>query len=155
MQKEEKIFIVILLALATAMTVMSLQFSFESRLLPFTCAALAAGLLLFLLLMGYQSGLARWYARQERQALTDLAPMTREERRKERTIFAWFLGGVVLVFLVGFLVAIPLFLFLFLRLHARESWAISVVLPLCVGAIVYGGFVYVLRVPLEGGLLFG
>ena len=155
MKNEEKLFILFLLFLTAAMAVMSLEFSFKSRLLPFSSAVIAAAMLLFLLLLSFRPKLAEWYARHEKEALTEVTEFTQEEKRKELSIFAWFLGGVALVFLAGFLVAIPLFLFLFLRLHARESWLLSLVLPLCVGAVVYGAFVFILRVPLEGGLLFG
>ena len=155
MKNEEKVFILFLLLLTAGMAVMSLDFSFKSRLLPFSSAVVAAAMLLFLLLLSFRPKLAEWYARHEKEALTTVEEFTEEEKKKELIIFAWFLGGVALVFLAGFLVAIPLFLFLFLRLHARESWLLSLVLPLCVGAIVYGAFVFILRVPLESGLLFG
>lgn len=154
MKTEEKAFMVFLLAVTAGLTVLSFGFSTGSRMLPLVSGGFATALLLFLVFLSLRPRLADWYAKLEKQALMDMAPLTREEKKRELSVFAWFLGGVLLVYLLGFIVAIPLFLFLFLRFSARESWTICLALPAAVIAVVYMAFVYILMIPLEAGILF-
>jgi hypothetical protein len=155
MKTEEKGFMIIVLAVLVGMTVFSLNYSSGSRMLPLVSGIFCSVLLAFLIAMVFSPKLATWYKRIERKAGADeAAPLTSSERKKEMRIFLWFIGGTLLVYLIGFIAAIPLFLFLFLRFSARESWTMSVLLPAIVTAVIYVTFVAVLRVPLEGGVFF-
>ena len=75
-------------------------------------------------------------------------------KTKEGAVAGWLVFLVAATYLLGFLVAIPLFLFLFLKLWAREGWALS----LCMSGIVLGAaffiFAYILNVPLHQGIIF-
>jgi hypothetical protein len=155
MKTEEKGFMIVMLAVLVGMTVFSVNFSQGSRMLPLFSGIFSAVLLAFLIAMVFSPKLATWYKRIERKAGEDESvPLTVSERRKELRIFSWFIGGTVLVYLIGFIAAIPLFLFLFLRFSAGERWKMSVLLPAIVTAVLYVTFVVILRVPLEGGVFF-
>jgi hypothetical protein len=155
MKIEEKAFMILTLAVLGGMTLFSIHYSAGSRTLPLVSGTATSLLLAFLIAMSFSPQLAAWYKRIERKAGEDEAvPLTGQERKKELRVFAWFIGGSLLVFLIGFIAAIPLFLFLFLRFSAKESWKMSVLLPAIVTAVLYVTFVVVLRVPLEGGILF-
>lgn len=155
MKKEEKAFMILTLAVAAGMTVFSFSFTGGSRTLPLISGIFSSILLTFLIAMSFSPKLSSWYGRLERKAGADEAvAVTAGERKKELLIFTWFIGGVFLVYLLGFIIAIPLFLFLFLRFRAKESWTMSLVLPFMITAVIYGTFVMVLKVPLEGGIFF-
>ena len=66
----------------------------------------------------------------------------------------WMLGFFAAIVLVGFMIAVPLFLFLYLKLQAREGWPMSIGLTLIVFAAFYGLFEALLHLPFPAGLLF-
>lgn len=73
----------------------------------------------------------------------------------ELSIIGWIAGFVALIWLVGFTVAIPVFLFLMVRTRFRESLAVSVSLALAVWAGLYIAFDVLLKVPMSCGILLG
>ena len=52
------------------------------------------------------------------------------------------------------LISLPLFSFLYLRVHAREKWWVCILLPLLVAAFMYGLFDMVLHTPWIVGWLW-
>lgn len=66
----------------------------------------------------------------------------------------WIAGFFAAILLFGFLVAVPVFLLLYLKLQARESWLFSIVFTAIVWAIFYGVFDYSLHLPFGSGVLF-
>jgi hypothetical protein len=76
-----------------------------------------------------------------------------EKKRRFFNMAVWILGFVVLIFLFGFLIAIPVFTLLFMRYH-KESWILSLscAVGLCVS--VYIAFVVIAKTILYEGLIF-
>ncbi len=84
----------------------------------------------------------------------DEAPLAPEERtRRTGEIAAWFLGIFAAVYLLGFLIAIPVSAFAYLRLAAREGWVPSVGVAALCWSLVFGVFDRLLHVPLPAGEL--
>ncbi len=75
-----------------------------------------------------------------------------ERMRRSLQIAGWIGGMFVAVLLLGFLVAVPLGAFAYLR-SARERWIPSVAIAALCWAFVYGIFDRVLHVPLPPGEL--
>ena len=75
---------------------------------------------------------------------------------QRRTLVAagWAVGFFLLIMLVGFLIAVPAMVFLYLRLHSRESWLFSIVFTVAVWAAFYGLFDLLLHLPFPAGWLF-
>jgi len=73
-----------------------------------------------------------------------------------RTLLAvgWILGFFAGILLLGFLVAVPVFVFLYLRLQGRQGWVFSAVFTLVVYAFFYGLFDLLLHLPFPAGWLF-
>ena len=67
---------------------------------------------------------------------------------QEMWMVAWFIGFAALIWLVGFLVATPLFLILYLRLWAKEKWTrilpLAVITTICIYLIVELAFKIIL-----------
>lgn len=82
-------------------------------------------------------------------------PTLTPEARTRRTgeISLWILGIFVAVYLLGFLVAIPISAAAYLRFAARESWATSAGIAAVCWALVFGIFDRLLHLPLPAGEL--
>ena len=74
-----------------------------------------------------------------------------EQARRTAEIAAWFLGIFAAVYLLGFLVAIPVSAIAYLRIATRESWVTSVAVAGVCWALVFGVFDRLLHLPLPAG----
>ena len=72
--------------------------------------------------------------------------------RKLRMLM-WFLLMVVSIYLLGLLVAVPLYAFLYWRWHAKEGWLSSLTMAGALLGVIYGLFVLMLEKPLYKGHL--
>jgi hypothetical protein len=81
-------------------------------------------------------------------------PLGRSRARwRTAAMCAWMLAFALLIVSLGFSLAIPLFVLLYLRAQARAAWAPSVTLSAAAWAIVHGLFVRLLSVPFPEGWL--
>jgi len=65
--------------------------------------------------------------------------------------FAWIIGFFLLILLFGFLIAVPIMVFLFLKVQAKERWGISLLLTGLALVFFYGLFVWLLNTPFSAG----
>jgi hypothetical protein len=70
-------------------------------------------------------------------------------RRKTLGVFLWCLTFFFLVLAAGFPIAVPLFVFLYLRISSKEGWVLSLSLSAVAGACFYGLFVWILNIHLN------
>jgi hypothetical protein len=85
----------------------------------------------------------------------DLEPTTIEGAdRRILGAAAWMLGFFAAIALLGFPFAVPLFLFLYLRLQGGEGWILSISVTLAVWAVFYGLFDASLHLPFPAGWLW-
>ena len=66
---------------------------------------------------------------------------------------AWTMGFLILILLIGFPISVPLFAFLYLKCHGKESWWISIGLAALASACFYGLFVWLLHLPFPEGFV--
>ena len=64
---------------------------------------------------------------------------------------AWILGFFAAIVLLGFPIAVPLFVFLYVKMQGREGWGLSLIFTLVVWAIFYGLFDRLLHLPFPDG----
>ena len=87
----------------------------------------------------------------------DLAPSTEVPepiaRRRTLLTFAWMAGFIALVFLIGFPLTVPLFMFCYLMLQSAAGWGRSLVLTAVAWGFFYGLFERLLRFPFGEGLV--
>ncbi|SDR49002.1 TctA family transporter [Paraburkholderia fungorum] len=83
-----------------------------------------------------------------------------EEALPNRTVLlraakflGWFIAFLVCMALIGMIPTIPLMIVAFMRVEGRESWRLSLILALCVTAVVYGIFQQVIHIPWPSSLL--
>jgi hypothetical protein len=82
------------------------------------------------------------------------AAISREALRRTAGAIAWMLGFFAAIVLLGFPIAVPLFMMLYLRLQGREAWRLSIVMTLAVSAVFYLLFERLLHLPFPSGWLF-
>ena len=74
--------------------------------------------------------------------------------RRSMLTVAWILGFFAAILLLGFLVAVPVFLLAYLKLQAREGWLFSLLFTAIISGAFYGLFDYLLHLPFASGVLF-
>jgi hypothetical protein len=82
------------------------------------------------------------------------ADPTNEEARDFQLSIGWIFAFFAAIVLLGFPIAIPLFVFLYLKLQGREGWAISIAITLGTWGVFYGLFDLLLHLPFPSGWLF-
>jgi hypothetical protein len=73
--------------------------------------------------------------------------------RRTLAASAWILAFFAAIVLLGFPVAVPLFVFLYLRLQGREGWGVSIIMTAAVWGVFYGLFDLLLHLPFPAGWL--
>jgi putative tricarboxylic transport membrane protein len=78
----------------------------------------------------------------------------KDTARRTLVVTGWILGFFAAIVLAGFLIAVPLFVFLFLKLQGRESWVLTIVMTAAIWGVFYGLFELLLHLPFPTGWLF-
>lgn len=74
-------------------------------------------------------------------------------RRRVVTMFSWMAGFILLVYLLGFPLTVPLFVFFYLKFQSEVSWIKSVVLTAITWGVFYGLFQRLVRIQFDTGLI--
>ena len=82
---------------------------------------------------------------------TDVVPEV--ARRRVIETFSWIAGFIVLVFLVGFPAAVPLFLFAYLAIQSQIGWLLSLSLTATTWGVFYFLFQRLLHLQFEAGVI--
>lgn len=145
--------------------ILALGYSSRARMAPLVIAipgfVLAAGrLVIEIRLAGAQKGKglegtpnSGERAGQDGEAVSEAAPNDNPGPHSEINILLWLALMMAMLFLLGFLVTIPIYLLLYLRVRSREGWPMSVVVSLSSWAVLYFLFVKVLGMTLYTGFL--
>jgi hypothetical protein len=80
--------------------------------------------------------------------------MGQDTLRRTLSAAGWIFAFFAAIVLLGFPIAVPLFVFLYLRLQGREGWGISIAITLGTWAVFYGLFDLLLHLPFPAGWLF-
>jgi hypothetical protein len=74
-------------------------------------------------------------------------------RRRIITIFSWMAGFILLVYLLGFPLTVPLFVFFYLKIQSRVGWTQSILLTAITWALFYALFQRLVRIQFEAGVV--
>lgn len=75
-------------------------------------------------------------------------------RRRTITIFSWIFGFFFGIWLLGFALTVPLFVFFYLKVQSRESWPISIGLTAGAWVLFWALFDKLLKLPFPEGQIF-
>ena len=153
MKTEERLFTIFLLVLALLMAILSVRFSPGPRTLPLIAGICTSAMIVLLIVMAFSPKIASWYQKFEKKPILTGEDEKSEEKKRMRSVVGWFSGCMAGIYFFGYLVTIPLYLFVFLKIKEREGWLLSLSLSAVVLGVVYFVFIYLLRIPLHKGIL--
>jgi Tripartite tricarboxylate transporter TctB family len=78
----------------------------------------------------------------------------REVLRRSAVAAGWIFAFFAAILLLGFPIAVPLFVFLYLKLQGREGWILSLALAAVAWGFFYALFDQLLHLPFPQGWLF-
>jgi len=138
---------VVMLSVFVAMVGIASQYPPDARFMPFIVGIPAIALCLLQLGLDFRDSL---------RSKTP-APEAHGERtvRREMIMGGYFIGLVGGLLLFGFLLAVPVFVAVFLRHWAQTSWRFALGLTAAASVILYTVFVRVLGVALHPGFVTG
>ncbi len=147
-------FLIVIMAIMLLVIILSLRMEYyTSKLLP-----LLMGSIVFVL--GTIGLVQEILARDKPEVTISQAKMTVEVEDKVKAGFraylpvgSWVLGVALAIYLVGFLITIPVFIFTYMKSHGVR-WIIAIIFTVVTTGIIYGGFEVLLRVELYRGLHF-
>ncbi len=143
--------LIVIMVIALVVIVLSLGMPLTSRLLPL----IFAGIILVL------SAIKLWHEVSSRDRTGEAVAEDEVEKREASKAtgrgyllaFTWVTGFVLTIYLLGFLVAIPLFIVSYMKSHGTR-WRTSIIFGIITLTIVYFGFERGLDITLYRGLLF-
>lgn len=133
---------------------LGLDMPFRAMIMPVFVASIAIPLLLVAVFQDIQKDQKKIHQAHESTgdlAMTD-AEVTGEAFRRVFIFFLWFGGLIAGAYLLGFLIALPLLVIIYLLMNKEPMW-LSSLLGLGVLAILYWGFQVGLVLPLPRGVL--
>jgi len=145
-------FSLLLLIVAAYAMFSARRWSFKTSLFPFATGIplfVLAGTQLILELFGKDKAVRG--PAVELELSTDVDPAV--ARKRVAGILAWIAGFILLVFLVGFPIAVPVFIFSYLSLQSRVGWWLSFTLTAVAWLCFYGLFQWLLHLPFEEGFI--
>lgn len=150
MKKREEVWVyIVVMAIALLVMIESINMHyFSSKILPLILSSM-------IFIFGGM-GLTRALLVKDESGATAQDKKEKENRETwyRYSLFgAWVVGFFIAVYLVGFMVAIPLFTLTYLKTHGTR-WRTVIIFTILTPAIVYGVFTLSLKLYLYEGLLF-
>ena len=144
------VFTLALMAVAAVALVMARQWPFKAAFFPLVTAIPLLILATVQLLVDlFGTSPAGGEGRSDLELATDVSPEI--AGRRTIAIFAWIAAFILLVFLLGFPYAVPIFIFAYLAPQSGLSWWLKAFLAAIAWVFFYGLFVSILHIPFEAG----
>lgn len=162
---DRQLFTLALLAFVASLLYATAGLSEVGRLVPLAVLAPALVLLLVQFCFDLAPGFTQKHSlieqkdvfgieRMRLKATEEAANSGASRGRRELSLFAWVAALPALMYLLGSLIALPIFLLLYLKLRSKEGWALSMGMAVAMFGFLYGAFVAVLNVRLHEGWLW-
>ena len=152
MYKARLLFCVFLIFIAIIAIYLALDWPFKASLFPLSVSIpllLLAGIQLVLLLVGKEETVES--SAVDLEFSSDVPPEI--ERRRVISAFAWIAGFIFCVYLIGFPLAVPLFIFLYLRFESGIGWIWTVAATAITWGAFYALFQQLVHLQFEQGVL--
>ena len=133
------------LAIVIILIIVTLGYPYKAKLFPLLIAIPVAALLVVNIV---KEAFGRSKLEVESEEKTD---SPKDTLFKYLAVAAWMLGFALLIYFSGYLVGVPIFLFLYLKLHG-EKWPAAIIYVLVVTVFVYGIFELLFDIQLYKGV---
>ena len=149
------LFTVVVLLLMVGLVVTAKQWQYQARLFPWTIGI--PTMLLCFLQLGLDMFRSKDSGDEDVAGMMDL-PVDRSVPaavviKRAANIFGWIFGLYLSIWIIGFILSVPIFLLLYLYLQAGESWKVAVIYMLVMLVFMIGVFEMVLHIPWPPGLI--
>ena len=152
MHKGRVLFCVFLIFVATIAIYLALDWPFKAALFPLSVSIpllLLAGIQLVQLLVGKEEIIES--SAVDLEFSNDVPPEI--ERQRVISAFAWIGGYIFCVYMIGFPLAVPLFIFFYLRFESDVGWLRTVAATAMTWAVFYALFQRLVHLQFEQGAL--
>jgi uncharacterized membrane protein len=133
------------LVIVTILIIVTLRYPYKAKLFPLLVAFPVAVLLVVNIVT---EALGRSKLEVESENKTD---SPKDTLFKYLAVAAWMIAFALLIYFSGYLVGVPVFLFLYLKLHG-EKWPAAIIYVLIVTVFVYGVFELLFNIQLYKGV---
>lgn len=149
------LFTTVILLLMLGLVMSAKQWQYQARLFPWAIGI--PTLLLCFLQLGLD--LFKTQGDKDPAGMMDL-PVDRSVPvavviKRAVNIFSWIFGLYLSIWLIGFIISVPLFLLLYLSIQARESWNVIITYTIVMFVFLIGVFEMVLHIPWPPGIFDG
>ena len=152
MKKYHIAFIIVFLIILGILFFITLDYPKRARNLPLIVIALSI-LIMIKELTAEILSQRRLISASNVDKAAEQKPVPKETVVKFILILGWITGLGVLIWLFGFLIAFPLFIFIYIKLNG-EKWLWAIIVSFSFLVIIYVGFGLLLKLPLYEGLFF-
>ena len=143
-----------LMVIAVGVMITAVKWPFKTALFPLIVSIFLffGAMAEFLLDLFENKGTASKQEAMDFQLSEDIDPAL--ATRRTLLAFAWIIAFFLLILFFGFPIAVPLMVFLFLKVQAKERWGISLLLTGLALCFFLGLFVWLLKTPFSEGWIF-
>ena len=153
MGRKDILFLIAVLAVLATVFCITLGYPPRARFFPLIVIGLCGVTVLAELLKAYIASRKSGSAARESQPDEESLKMNKQHWLKFAAMTAWFGGFALIIWLVGFVIGLPLFVLAYVKTY-EAGWRWAIILPVIMFLIVYVGFALLLQSPLYEGLLF-
>ena len=140
------------MAVAAGAIAMALEWPFKAKLFPLSVSMpllVLASIQLLQLIFGKAEPTES--AAVDMEFSSDVPPEI--ERRRVIAAFSWITGFIVCVYLIGFPLTVPLFIFVYLKFESAVGWVYTFLSTALTWVIFYGLFEKLVHLQFEQGIL--
>jgi len=156
------LFTCLLLVFILIVILTSLTYSPQARLIPLLIGGVTLILGILVLISEFYPGLLRTldvslmdFATSATPTETDSEkPTEMQVVKKVLNISIWLASFLVLIYFIGFLISIGVFVLLFLKVYGKRSWVKTIIVSVLTWGFIYGTFEMFIKVELFRGILF-
>jgi hypothetical protein len=152
MRKGRILFCIFLITVTAYAIFASIGWSFKAKLFPLSISIpllMLATVQLLLILFGKEE--TNEGGAMDVEFSTDVAPEI--VRRRVLGIFGWIIAFIALVYLLGFPITVPLFIFLYLKFQSEVNWLWTILLTAITWGCFYFLFQSLVHIQFETGAL--
>jgi sterol desaturase/sphingolipid hydroxylase (fatty acid hydroxylase superfamily) len=142
-KKKDLLFLMVLFVLLSGIFIITLGYPPRARFFPIIVIALCGILVLWEFVKAYK----------KEGNDKEISMRAKENWRPFIFAVAWIGAFTLFIWLLGFVVGLPLFVFVYVKAH-EAGWKWALILPIIMFLIVYVGFAVLMESPLYEGLLF-
>ena len=152
MKKYNICFNVAIILILTLLFILSLGYPFRAKILPMIIIVLAIIISVIEIIKDILARRREFSIKdvaQQMNSASEIKPL----QMKFSMVLVWLFGLPLTIWLLGFLIALPLYVLVYIKLNG-EKWRWAIASSVVMFVVIYVGFGLMLSMPLDAGFLF-